>query len=175
MLGYWLAASYLVAPSLTLVRQRCYGRTASGTLRCSRSSRSIGVTATPRAWAFLRSCLEASPKLLLPGRYYDFRAPTLKALEDKIRNGRAVGARDGATIVALFFQFDNDMPDGPGAGLRRIYTCCAAACLEAAKLGSALLAFGKAQPVAPRKAVGTCGCIFSSLGPSWHFGGCGLM
>ena len=127
------------------------------------------------AWAFLRSCLEASPKLLLPGRYYDFRAPTLKALEDKIRNGRAVGARDGATIVALFFQFDNDMPDGPGAGLRRIYTCCAAACLEAAKLGSALLAFGKAQPVAPRKALGTCGCIFSSLGPSWHFGGCGLM
>ena len=97
------------------------------------------------AWAFLSECLAVHPKLLVPGRYYDFRAPTRGALEDKIRSGRVVVARDGATIVALFFQFDNDMPDDNG-GLRRIYTCCAAAGLDAAKLGSALLAFGKAHP-----------------------------
>jgi GNAT superfamily N-acetyltransferase len=96
------------------------------------------------AWAFVCACVEASPELLLPGRYYDFRAPTRCALDDKIHSGRAVAARDGGTIVALFFQFDNDMPDGQG--VRRIFTCCAAASLEPAKLGSVFLAFGKAQP-----------------------------
>lgn len=116
------------------------------------------------AWAFLTGCVEANPKLLVPGRYYDFRAPTRGALEDKVRSGRATVARDGATIVALFFQFDNDMPDDNG-GLRRIYTCCAAVGLDAAKLGSTLLAFGKTHATTdatsglamrPQLSVGPC-------------------
>lgn len=96
------------------------------------------------AWAFLTTCVKAAPTLLLPGRYYDFRAPTHDALDEAIRGGRAIVARDGDTIVAIFFQFKNDMPDGDG--VRRIFTCCAAARLEAAKLGSVLLAFGRSQP-----------------------------
>ena len=99
------------------------------------------------AWAFLSACLDVNSKLLLPGRFYDFRRPSRGALADKIREGRAVAARDGTTIVALFFQFDgDDIPEIDGPGRRRIFTCCAAAGLEAANLGSALLAFGKAQP-----------------------------
>lgn len=109
------------------------------------SVRPLELSDADSSWAFLTACLEAVPKLLLPGRYYDFRAPTRAALEEKIRCGRAVAARDGTTIVAIFFEFDNDMPDD-GDGRRRIYTCCAATGLGAAKLGSALLAFGKAQP-----------------------------
>lgn len=87
--------------------------------------------------------------LLVPGRFYDFQALTRRAIADKIATRRAIVARDGGgAIVAFFVEFDSFL-DGDGAngpGVRRIYTCCAAADLEAAKVGSALLAFGRSQP-----------------------------
>ena len=112
----------------------------------------LGPSDRGAAWAFLAACLEHSPTLLIPGRYYDFRALTPTALDDKMRHGRALCARDGSTIVALFFEFDNRMPDG--TGWRRVYTCCASASLDVPKLGSVLLAFGRAQPTVDAAGVG---------------------
>ena len=104
------------------------------------------------AWAFLTAhpLHAAEPgrsKLLLPGRFYAFRALTLQALDEKIASGRAFMAMDGDAIVAAFFAFDTDLPPvEQGAPVRRLYTCCVEASLDAGRLGSALLAFARSRP-----------------------------
>lgn len=104
------------------------------------------------AWAFLTShplhATESGPsRLLLPGRFYAFRALTLDALDEKIASGRAFIAMDSDVAVAVFFAFDTDLPPTEkGAPLRRLYTCCVDASLDAGKLGSAMLAFARSRP-----------------------------
>ena len=68
-------------------------------------------------------------------------------------------ARLRLALIACVFQFDTDL-DAPR---RLVYTCCVAPALEAAKIGSALLAFGKSRPARDER--GDAVTTLLSIGP----------
>merc|ERR1740129_1814084 len=86
-------------------------------------------------WAFLCShSLYENSRLLLPARFYGFRACSRPALEEKISAGRVYvtfnghptpsGTEDARECVGIFCTFDSDL--NHGAALMRWHTCCLA-------------------------------------------------
>lgn len=86
-------------------------------------------------WAFLCShSLYENSRLLLPARFYGFRACSRPALEEKISAGRVYvtfnghptpsGTEDARECIGIFCTFDSDL--NHGAALMRWHTCCLA-------------------------------------------------
>lgn len=87
-------------------------------------------------------------RLLIPARFYAFRACTLAALKEKIEAGRVYAAFDVGpsehVCLGLFLTFDTDL--NHGGSFMRWHTCCLADGLSQENLTSVLRAWVKQLP-----------------------------
>jgi len=105
------------------------------------------------AWALFTSqpAYQSGERLLLPGRFYGFRAPRIDALAEKIESGRAVGIFGSSAevpLLALVLEFDTGMEheeDGKPIVLE-VHTALFATHLDTAATAAALFAFGRSRP-----------------------------
>lgn len=106
------------------------------------------------AWALLSSQpAHKAGQLLLPGRFYGFRAANFGALAEKIECGKAVGvfgSGDATPLLALVLAFDSGMEreENGQKVVIEIHTIVVSTRLEAATVGGVLLAFGRSRPTA---------------------------
>jgi len=105
------------------------------------------------AWSLIASHpAHSAGRLLLPGRFYAFRAPSLGALAEKVGSGRAVGvfgSGAAAPLLALVLEFDTGMErEENGAPIViEIHTVITSTHLGATAAAGALHAFGRSRPI----------------------------
>jgi len=110
------------------------------------------------AWSFFASHplhTEHKPsRLLLPARFYAFRALTHAAVADKVAGGRITAICRGGTdrgnegVLALFVNFDSDHKGWPLQTLCSFHTAYFTPGLPLEELRAVLLAFGRSRPTA---------------------------